>query len=51
MRRTLLALVSAATLAIALVGPATAITGNYVEDFDHPFVGAHRLLLGSAGNR
>ena len=39
MRRTLLALVSAATLAIALVGPATAITGNYVEDFDHPFVG------------
>ena len=38
MRRTLLALVSAAMLAIALVAPATAITGNYTEDFDHPFV-------------
>ena len=39
MRRTLLALVSAALMAIAMVAPATAITGNYVEDFDHPFVG------------
>ena len=38
MRRTLLALVSASLLAISLIGPATAITGNYVEDFDHPFV-------------
>jgi secreted trypsin-like serine protease len=39
MRRTLLALASAALLAISIVAPATAITGNYVEDFDHPFVG------------
>ena len=39
MRRTLLALVSASLLAIAMVGSATAITGNYVKDFDHPFVG------------
>ena len=39
MRRTLLALVSAALLAISLVAPATAITGDYVEDFEHPFVG------------
>ena len=39
MRRTLLALVSATLLAISLVAPTTAITGNYVEDFDHPFVG------------
>jgi secreted trypsin-like serine protease len=39
MRRILLALVSAGLLAISMVVPATAITGNYVEDFDHPFVG------------
>jgi hypothetical protein len=39
MRRTLLALVSATLLAISLAAPTTAITGNYVEDFDHPFVG------------
>ena len=39
MRRILLALVSAALLAISLVAPATAITGNFVEDFEHPFVG------------
>ena len=39
MRRTLLALVSAAMLAVTMVVPATAITGNYVKDFDHPFVG------------
>jgi hypothetical protein len=39
MRRILLALVSAAMLAISLIAPATAITGDYVEDFDHPFVG------------
>lgn len=40
MRRTLLALVSGALLAIAMVAPATAITGNYVDDTytDHPFV-------------
>ena len=38
MRRTLLALVSATMLAITMVVPATAITGNYTEDFDHPFV-------------
>ena len=39
MRRILLALVSATMLAVALVAPATAITGNYTEDFEHPFVG------------
>jgi len=39
MRRTLLALVSATMLAIAMVAPTTAITGNYVDDNDHPFVG------------
>ena len=39
MRRTLLALVSAATLAISVIAPATAITGNWVDDNDHPFVG------------
>jgi hypothetical protein len=39
MRRTLLALVSAGLLAMTMVAPATAITGDYVEDFDHPFVG------------
>ncbi len=39
MRRSLLALISAGLLAISIVAPATAITGNYVEDFDHPFVG------------
>ncbi len=39
MRRSLLALISAGLLAITLVAPASAITGNYVEDFEHPFVG------------
>lgn len=39
MRRTLLALVSATLLAITMVVPATAITGTYVEDHEHPFVG------------
>ena len=39
MRRTLLALVSASLLAITMVVPTTAITGSYVEDFEHPFVG------------
>lgn len=40
MRRTLIALVAAALMAIAMVAPATAITGNYVDDTfdDHPFV-------------
>jgi Trypsin len=38
MRRILLALVSAAMLAISLIAPATAITGDYVVDNDHPFV-------------
>ena len=38
MRRTLLALFSATLLAMTLVVPTTAITGNYVEDFEHPFV-------------
>jgi len=39
MRRILLAVASAAMLLVAMVAPTTAITGNYVEDFDHPFVG------------
>jgi hypothetical protein len=39
MRRTLFALVSAALLAITMVMPTSAITGNYTEDFEHPFVG------------
>ncbi len=38
MRRIFLALVSAAMLAIAMVAPTTAITGNHVDDHDHPFV-------------
>jgi secreted trypsin-like serine protease len=39
MRRTLIALASAVVLGAAMVAPAAAITGNYREDFDHPFVG------------
>jgi secreted trypsin-like serine protease len=39
MRRTLIALASALVLATAMVAPAAAITGNYREDFEHPFVG------------
>jgi secreted trypsin-like serine protease len=39
MRRTLLALASALVLGVATVAPAAAITGNYREDNDHPFVG------------
>ena len=39
MRRNLIALAGAAVLAIAMVAPAAAITGNYREDNDHPFVG------------
>ena len=39
MRRLLLALTSVAMLATALAVPATAITNDYVKDFDHPFVG------------
>ncbi len=39
MRRSLLALISATLLTMGMVASATAITGNYVEDFDHPFVG------------
>jgi len=30
---------SALYLTLALAGPASAITGNYVQDFEHPFVG------------
>jgi hypothetical protein len=30
---------SALCLSLALAGPASAITGNYVQDFEHPFVG------------
>ena len=39
MRRFLLALTSVAMLATALALPATAITNDYVKDFEHPFVG------------
>lgn len=39
MRRLLLALATVAMLATALAVPATAITNDYVKDFDHPFVG------------
>lgn len=39
MRRTLIALASALTLGLAMVAPAAAITGNFRDDFDHPFVG------------
>jgi hypothetical protein len=49
MRRTLLALVSAGLLAMTLVVPATAITGNYVEDFEHPFVGLIAFYSDAAG--
>ena len=49
MRRTLLALVSATLLAISMVAPATAITGNYVKDFDHPFVGLVAFYSDSRG--
>jgi Trypsin len=49
MRRTLLALISATLLAISMVAPATAITGNYVEDFDHPFVGLIAFYSDAAG--
>lgn len=39
MRRILLALATLLALVISPAGPATAITGNYVEDFEHPYVG------------
>jgi hypothetical protein len=39
MRRNLIALAAAVVLGVATVAPAAAITGNYREDFDHPFVG------------
>jgi Trypsin len=39
MRRTILSLAAAVMLVIAWAAPATAITKNYVKDFDHPFVG------------
>ena len=39
MRRNLIALASALVVAVAAVAPAAAITGNYREDNEHPFVG------------
>ena len=39
MRRAALLAVSALTAVTLLGGPAGSITGNYVEDFQHPFVG------------
>lgn len=49
MRRSLLALISAGLLAMYMVAPATAITGTYVEDFDHPFVGLIAFYSDAAG--
>ena len=37
-------------LAITLVVPATAITGNYVEDFEHPFVALIAFYSDSKGS-
>lgn len=39
MRRVKLAVVASIMSIVALVGPASAITNNYVPDFEHPFVG------------
>ncbi len=39
MRRIASALVIGLLATIAVVAPASAITKNYVKDFDHPFVG------------
>lgn len=39
MRKTLLALAALLALAVGVAAPATAITGNYVKDYEHPFVG------------
>lgn len=39
MRKSLLAATALAGLVIASASPAAAITGNYVEDFEHPYVG------------
>jgi hypothetical protein len=38
-KRSFLAFVSALAIALFVAAPASAITGNYVPDFDHPFVG------------
>jgi len=39
MRRKASHVLSALCFSVALAGPASAITGNYVQDFEHPFVG------------
>ena len=39
MRKILLALTALLGLLVASASPATAITGNYVKDFEHPYVG------------
>lgn len=39
MRKLLMALAALIALVIGTAGPATAITGNYVEDDEHPYVG------------
>jgi Trypsin len=39
MKRLLLALAAAASIAVMAVSPAAAITKNYTKDFDHTFVG------------
>ncbi|MEO6578023.1 MAG: trypsin-like serine protease [Candidatus Limnocylindria bacterium] len=39
MRKKMVALVGATLLTLAALAPASAITKNYVKDFEHPFVG------------
>jgi len=39
MRKSLFALGALAALVVGVASPASAITGNYVEDYEHPFVG------------
>lgn len=39
MNRKLLVVLSVLLLMLAVVAPASAITGNYVKDFEHPYVG------------
>ncbi len=39
MKKTILAMMLTLVLVFSLIGTASAITGNYVEDFEHPYVG------------
>lgn len=49
MRRFVVILAAALGLLAATPGTASAITGNYVEDFEHPFVGLVVFYDGSGG--